>query len=164
MPFDRGPAAEPLDALPLDDALDARAVRWAVPAGARRARADRVVDGDTLELAGLGSSRLIGVDTPEVHGGRECFGPRASAYVERLVPPGTPVRYALGRDPRDRYGRALVTVWLRDGRALNALLVERGYASTLTIAPNTRYASRLEALERDARRDRRGLWRSCARG
>ena len=156
-----GREAESGEAAPLD--VGPAGVRWAIPARARRARAVRVVDGDTLELAGLGSSRLIGIDTPEVHGGRECFGTAASAYVERLVPAGTPIRYALGRDPRDRYGRALVTVWLRDGRSLNALLVRRGYASTLTIAPNTLYAGRLAALERRARSERRGLWGSCGR-
>jgi endonuclease YncB( thermonuclease family) len=137
------------------------AVSWFVPAGARRAPALRVVDGDTLEIAGLGSSRLIGIDTPEVHGGRECFGPAASAHVERLVPPGTALRYVLGRDPEDRYGRALVTAWLPDGRAVNALLVARGYATTLTVPPNTRYAGRLAALERRARSQDLGLWGRC---
>ena len=50
----------------------------------------------------------------------------ASAFVERLLPPGTEVRYRLGTEERDRYGRALAYVWLRDGRFLNRLLVERG--------------------------------------
>jgi micrococcal nuclease len=162
-PRDEAPGAgaetEPRDEAP--GAGASAAVRWAIPADARRSTAVRVVDGDTLEIAGLGSSRLIGVDTPEVYGGRECFGPAASAFVERLVPPGAPLRYTLGRDPRDRYGRALVTVWLEDGRSVNALLVQRGYASTLTIAPNTRHASRLKALERRARGERRGLWGRC---
>ena len=87
--------------------------------------------------------RLIGVDTPEVFGQAECFGAEASAFVERLLPPGTKVRYRLGTEERDRYGRALAYVWLRDGRFLNRLLVARGYAQPLTIPPNVDYADRL---------------------
>ena len=42
----------------------------------------RVVDGDTVVLTGLGKTRLIGVDTPEVYGGAECFGREASRFVK----------------------------------------------------------------------------------
>ncbi len=102
--------------------------------------------------------RLIGVDTPEVFGSAECFGAEASAFVERLLPPGTKVRYRLGTEERDRYGRALAYVWLRDGRFLNRLLVARGYAQPLTIPPNVDYADRLRADARAAREAGRGLW------
>ena len=90
----------------------------------RQATVTRVVDGDTIVLRGLGRSRLIGVDTPELHGRRECFGAQASAFTARLLS-GKRVSYALGAEPRDRYGRALVYVWLADGRFFNALLVSR---------------------------------------
>src|SRR3954469_17996825 len=86
------------------------------------AAVQRVVDGDTVRLAGLGSVRLIGVDTPEVYGGRvECFGPEASAFARSILRPGTRVRYRVGREPRDRYGRLLAYVWLTDGRLFNAM-------------------------------------------
>jgi micrococcal nuclease len=136
-------------------------VRWPVPPGARHGRIERVVDGDTVHIEGLGSSRLIGVDTPEVYGDDECYGHAASAYTTRLLPAGTPVQFELGQEPRDRYGRALVYLWLRDGRSVNALLVADGYATTLTIPPNTRYERSLAALERSARRRDRGLWQAC---
>ena len=42
----------------------------------------RVVDGDTVNLQSAGKSRLIGVDTPEVYGGQECFGREASAFTK----------------------------------------------------------------------------------
>ena len=43
--------------------------------GARReARVTKHTDGDTFWLSGIGKVRLIGVDTPEVYGGVECFG------------------------------------------------------------------------------------------
>jgi micrococcal nuclease len=121
----------------------------------------RNTDGDTLWLSGIGKVRLIGVDTPEVYGHVECFGRAASAFAERLLPPGTHVRYRLGVDPRDRYGRALAYVWLDDGRMFNELLAERGYATPLTIPPNVDYAYRFVAAARRARDAGRGLWQAC---
>ena len=53
------------------------------PRRAAGARVERVVDGDTVVLSGVGKARLIGVDTPEVYGGVECYGRAASAYAKR---------------------------------------------------------------------------------
>jgi len=124
-----------------------------------------VADGDTITLSGLGRVRLIGADTPEVFGGAECFGRAASSYTKRVLRPGRRVRYRLGIESRDRYGRALAYVWLRDGRMFNGLLVQSGFALPLAIAPNTEYARRFRVAARRARRLRRGLWgrRGCAR-
>jgi micrococcal nuclease len=125
---------------------------------ARTARVTRHTDGDTFWLSGIGKVRLIGVDTPEVFGERECFGREASAFVERAVPLGARVRYRLGVEERDRYGRALAYVWLRDGRFLNRLLVAHGYAQPLTIPPNVEYADLFVGAARRARDAGRGLW------
>ena len=102
--------------------------------------------------------RLIGIDTPEVYGEVECYGREASAFVERLLPLGAEVEYRLGAEERDRYGRALAYVWLRDRRFLNRLLVARGYARPLTIPPNVGYAATFVRSSRRARRAGRGLW------
>ena len=51
-----------------------------------------VTDGDTIELAGVGKVRLIGVDTPEVYGGAECYGAAASAFTKGVLQPGRRVR------------------------------------------------------------------------
>jgi micrococcal nuclease len=134
--------------------------------GAPTARVQRVVDGDTVRLARLGSVRLIGVDTPEVYGRVECFGREASAFAKRELPPGREVRYRLGVESRDRYGRALAYVWLGDGKMFNELLAERGYAQPLTIPPNVDYADRFRIAAARARRAGLGLWGrpGCARG
>ena len=136
------------------------------------ARVTKHTDGDTLWLSGIGKVRLIGVDTPEVYprspaytgegagGAAECYGREASAFVERTVPLGTEVRYRLGVDERDRYGRALAYVWLRDGRFLNRLLVARGYATPLTVPPNVEYEDLFARVARRAREAGRGLWGS----
>jgi micrococcal nuclease len=126
------------------------------------AAVERVVDGDTVVLSGIGKARLIGIDTPEVYGGVQCYGPAASAYAKRMLPSGTRVSYRAGVEPRDRYGRALVYLWLADGRFFNGLLAREGYARPLAIAPNVEYAPRFRALARAAQDDRRGLWRACS--
>jgi endonuclease YncB( thermonuclease family) len=128
------------------------------PAGATEARVTKHTDGDTLWLSRIGKVRLIGVDTPEVYGGVECFGRQASTFVERTVPLGAKVRYRLGIEERDRYGRALAYVWLADGRLLNRLLVARGYAQPLTVPPNVEYEDAFVRASRRARDAGRGLW------
>ncbi len=123
----------------------------ALPEGAVSATVDRVVDGDTVELSGVGKARLIGIDTPEVYGGVECYGREASAYAKRQLD-GQRVRYTVGRGERDRYGRLLVYLWLNDGRSFNALLVSRGYAQPLT-----------DPAQRRLRRPVRASVPACAR-
>ena len=121
----------------------------------------KVTDGDTIHLGGLGSVRLIGIDTPEVYGEVECFGRQASAFAKQLLPLGTRVRYRVGVEERDRYGRLLAYVWLPDGRMLNRVMIEEGYAQPLTIPPNVDFAEAFRAGARAARRAGLGLWRAC---
>jgi micrococcal nuclease len=125
------------------------------------ARVTKVTDGDTIRLSGLGPVRLIGIDTPEVYGGVECFGREASEFAKGLLPVGTRVRYRVGVEERDRYDRLLAYVWLPDGRMLNRVLVERGYAQPLTIPPNVAFADVFRAAARAARQAGVGLWRAC---
>ncbi len=126
----------------------------------------RVVDGDTIEVRLDGEVedvRYIGVDTPEsVKPGSpvECFGPQASEFNRRLVE-GRRVRLVFGAERRDHYGRLLSYVYLGP-LFVNAELLRRGYARTLTIPPNDRFAMRFERLELAAGRSGRGLWGSCA--
>ena len=125
----------------------------------------RVVDGDTIEVSIEDTTedvRYIGVDTPEsVAPGEpvECFGRRAGAFNERLVS-GREVRLRFDRERRDRYGRLLAYVYA-GGRFVNAELVRRGFARTLTIPPNDSHAALLARLEREAGRAGRGLWDVC---
>lgn len=115
-------------------------------------------------MSGVGKSRLIGVDTPEVYGGAECFGQEASAFTKRTLPSGAAVRYARDVEPRDRYGRALIYLWQSNGRFFNARLIQEGYAVPLTIAPNVRYEALFRRGARGARGRAVGLWSSstCA--
>jgi micrococcal nuclease len=126
----------------------------------------RVVDGDTAHVRYRGRDvavRFIGVDTPEtVAPGQpvECYGPEASAFTTRRLS-GRRVRLEFDVDRIDPYGRTLAYVWTRDGSMFNELLVRRGYATVATYPPDTRYVSRFEAAEREAKAADRGLWRAC---
>ena len=124
-----------------------------------------VVDGDTIEVLLGGTEedvRYIGVDTPEsVAPGEpvECFGRRAREFNERLVG-GEEVRLVFDAERRDVYGRLLAYVYVGE-RFVNASLVRRGFARTLTIPPNDSFAERLARLELEAGREGRGLWGAC---
>src|SRR3954467_4688914 len=127
----------------------------------------RVVDGDTVHIAIGGADetvRYIGVDPPESvkpNTPVQCFAKAASAANERLVD-GQRVRIVYDAERRDRYGRLLAYVYRAgDGAFVNAALVREGYARTLTIPPNVRFADRFASLAREARDARRGLWRAC---
>lgn len=146
------------------DAARAAAASREVPPRGARDRIVRVVDGDTVRLRSLGRTRLIGIDTPEVFFGRECFGRAASNFTRRLLPPGTKVRRDFDVERRDRYGRALVYLWReRRGVFVNAAIVRAGYGVPLTIPPNVRHADLFVRLAREAREAERGLWspRTC---
>lgn len=144
----------------------------AAPSSARPARVLRVVDGDTIVLAGIDvgrrdssgrpgrQARLIGVDTPEVYGGVECYARLASAFTKRLIARNEVlVDFDVGQ--LDRYSRALVYVWRLDGTFVNGALVREGYASQMTVPPNVRYARLFTQYAAEARNARRGLWSAC---
>jgi micrococcal nuclease len=64
------------------------------------------------------------------------------------------------RRHRDKYGRILAYVYLKDGIFLNVDLVPRGYAHAYTRFP-FRHVVEFRALEREARRRGVGLWSGC---
>jgi micrococcal nuclease len=104
---------------------------------------------------------LIGIDTPEVFGGAECYGAEASAFTKRELDQRT-VLVEFDVQSTDRFGRALVYVWHPDGRFFNARLASEGYAQQLTIPPNVKYADLFNRLVREARDGNRGLWAGCS--
>lgn len=131
-----------------------------------RAEVVDVVDGDTIEVLIDGEVedvRYIGIDTPEsaIPGEPvECFGKAASHANQSLVA-GETVRLVFDAERRDRYGRLLAYVHVGEV-FVNGELVERGFAQTLEIEPNTSRAARLERLEAEAGREGAGLWSACS--
>lgn len=130
-----------------------------VPAFAAAQRVERVVDGDTIIVGGVGRVRLIGVDTPESVDPRrpvEFFGKEASAFTRRLAD-GKRVRLEYDRERTDRYGRTLAYVHLPDGTFLNAEIIRQGYGHAYTRFP-FEHLDRFRQFEREARQAGRGLW------
>lgn len=118
----------------------------------------RIVDGDTLVVAGDERVRLIGIDTPEVDRD-ECYADEATTHLATLVPPGTAVRLAYDAERHDRYGRTLAYVFrVDDGFHANLAMARDGYALQLTIPPNVAYGDALGDAVADARTAGRGLW------
>jgi micrococcal nuclease len=143
------------------------------PQGPLSARVTDVVDGDTIEVELAGGSqedvRYIGIDTPESvkpDTPVQCAAKEASAVNERLVG-GRRVTLRFDAERRDDYGRLLAYVYVpareANGRSLfvNAELVRRGLARTLTISPNDSFAALFARLQARASRAGRGLWGAC---
>ena len=141
-----------------------------VPDNAVSAKVTHVSDGDTAYLKPLRygttasswpgrKARFIGVDTPEIYTGPECYGPEASAFTKRKLE-GANVKVTYGEDPIDPYDRALIYVWLK-GKLFNRMLVRKGFATVEIYEPNDRYETSLRRAERRARSENRGLWGAC---
>ena len=121
----------------------------------------RVIDGDTVELESGERVRYLLVDTPEVTEPAECFGPEATEYNRSLVE-GETVSLSYDVECTDRYDRLLAYVE-RQGRSINELLLSRGYACVLHIAPNGNdRADEYRRLEETAQVGQVGMWGACA--
>lgn len=126
----------------------------------RTYRVARVVDGDTLLLAGGRRVRLLGVDTPETkHPDRpaESFGAEATQFSTDFAN-GRDVRLVFDRERLDVYGRVLAWVFV-DGQCLNLALVEAGLSPAVLrspLRPDLRKA--LVDAEAQAKEVGVGLW------
>jgi micrococcal nuclease len=98
-------------------------------------RCERVVDGDTVWVSGVGKVRLIGVDTPELGsgwtaGGDEPGARRAKEFVAKLIE-GKRVRLEFDEERFDRYGRTLAYLYTEAGESLGELLLAQGLAEPI---------------------------------
>lgn len=119
----------------------------------------RVIDGDTIVVQGVGTVRLIGVDTPETSDPRvpvRVFGAEATAFTTRLAQ-RRPVRLEFEGRRKDRYDRTLAYVYLPGGALLNAEIIRQGYGHAYTEFPFARMEE-FRSLEKEAAAAGRGLW------
>lgn len=129
--------------------------------GPPEAVVSRVLDGDTVEVEDGQLVRYLMVDAPEVGHAEECYGPLA-AQANTVLVLGQRVQLRYDAECRDAYDRLLAYVSV-EGREVNSVLLERGYACVLHIPPNG--AARLDelnAIEAKARAEKRGLWGECS--
>lgn len=132
-----------------------------------RARVIRVVDGDTIEVRLTSGAekdvRILGIDTPEVYGGTECWGPQASAAMKKRLPKGTVVN--LTSDPTqdrvDRYGRILRYV-AKGGKDVGFAMVRAGNAEVYVYGGNPfKRTGAYKKAENRAKASNRGMWGAC---
>lgn len=143
----------------------------------------RVISGDTLELESGEKVRLIGIDCPEMDTEE---GKKAKEFVKGLVE-GKEIRLQLEVLKRDTQGRMLAYVWYEivplshikkfktpenfiviyeknkqgyNGTFvfLNSTILKSGYASSMAMPPNVKYADLFKELYKEAREAKRGLW------
>lgn len=133
----------------------------------------RVVDGDTAVIM-VGNEerrvRFLGVDTPEtVHPNKptQFYGKEASSFTKNTLT-GKKVWLEYDANPTDRYNRHLAYIWTAKPTNINESTIRRdmfnakllldGYARTMIIKPNNRYASLFGKFQEEAKNSRKGLW------
>ncbi|HEX3029796.1 MAG TPA: thermonuclease family protein [Clostridia bacterium] len=134
-----------------------------IPNGYVQVYVDRAVDGDTLAVIYQGDSlrvRLLDIDTPEsVKQGVSVqpYAKEASNFTRKLVQ-GEKVKLIFEEGLKDKYGRLLAHVFLKDATYLNALLVRNGYARAEIISPNIVLKDYFLNLQEKAIKNKAGLW------
>ncbi len=137
-----------------------------------------VIDGDTIKVFFQGrkeSVRLIGIDTPESRRNSrakriarktgktlKCIiqeGKLSKKYVKSLVKKGDSIYLEFDIQQRDRYRRILAYVYLSNGKMLNEEILKAGYGTPYTVPPNIKYVERFLEIYKQARYERKGLWR-----
>lgn len=138
----------------------------------------RVVDGDTVVVRRDSGEtikvRLIGIDTPESVNPDASknteSGKAASEYVERELPVNQTYYLEYDEEKEDKYGRTLAYLWYTNDVIependeyvsvfmLNAVLLKKGYATTMKIEPNVKYADMFERIKNNAKKSKAELW------
>jgi micrococcal nuclease len=119
----------------------------------------RVTDGDTVFIAGGGTVRYLGIDTPELKTTRtnqQAFATEAADRNRELVN-GKTVRLEADAEDHDQYDRLLRHLWVGEDLVAEVLIREGlGYAQVNP--PNSHNRERLERAQAEARAAGRGLW------
>ena len=137
---------------------------------------DYCKDGDTIVVTkGGGESitvRLIGINTPESVAPEEYtektgkenndYGKLASDHAKGLFKDIDILYLEYDHESTDPYGRTLAYVYFSDTGSFsdmaNAKMLTDGYASVMSIEPNTKYAADFQVIQDKARDNKAGLW------
>ena len=123
------------------------------------------VDGDTIKVTlnnEVKTVRFLAVDTPETKHptkGVEPYGKEASEYTCNKVTNAKKIEleYDKNSDKEDKYGRLLAWIWV-DGSLLQKELIDNGLARVAYLYGDYKYTSELQALEKVAQSEKKGLW------
>lgn len=102
------------------------------------------------------------MDTPELSRGntiKEFYADEAKDFLNQLIYKQE-IRLTFDKVPLDKFGRTLAYVYLNDTIFVNELLIQKGFARTLSIPPNTKFARRFATIEQMAKAKRLGIWQT----
>lgn len=121
-----------------------------------------VIDGDTIIVDGNKQVRYIGINSSELKTktkSDECFSREALNENKRLI---ENKQISLEKDVSeiDKYGRLLRYVWA-DSILVNEYLLRNGFAKIATYRPDTKYYLQFKLAQKEARENKRGLWKEC---
>ncbi len=126
-----------------------------------RGQVRHVYDGDTVLLEDGRRLRLIGINAPEIGRDGKPSQPgaeHARGALVRILGRNRQVSLRFGKERNDRYGRILAHLYLENGRNINALLVEQGFAAAIAVPPNLDLLPCYARAEAMARKKGRGIW------
>ena len=133
----------------------------------------RAKDGDTYVVTYNGEDitvRLIGVDTPESVAPSTYSkenteeGKEVSDIVKDTIMKNDKLYLEFDVSPTDKYGRTLAYVYFEDGTMVQNWLLSKGYARTMTIPPNVKYADHFTEVQSIAAENKVGLWNGFFEG
>lgn len=95
-----------------------------------------IIDGDTVDLevsweprhTAQERVRLLGVDTPELHGATKAAGEAAKRYTTTWLATSGPTEIVVCRPARDHFGRLLARIVSSVKGDLSAALIAGGFA------------------------------------
>ncbi|MBU1031026.1 MAG: thermonuclease family protein [Nanoarchaeota archaeon] len=114
-----------------------------------------VSDGDTIKLSNGETIRLIGLNAPE--SGQSCSSEATDKLKEFVL--GKEVILEQDVDDKDQYSRLLRYVYV-DSIFVNLEMVRLGLAHKYEYGSNTKYSSKFEQAENEAKQNEGCLWKS----
>lgn len=113
----------------------------------------KVVDGDTVVIAGGQRVRLLSIDTRER--GENCYG-EAKARMEELVLLKN-ITLERDKEDKDKYDRLLRYIYTNE-TFVNLQMVREGLAVAYIYEPNVKYREQFVETERTARSEGGCVW------
>ncbi|HLC76806.1 MAG TPA: thermonuclease family protein [archaeon] len=123
------------------------------PGGVEHTYITKVIDGDTIVVAGGQSIRLLNIDTRER--GQNCYQEAKDKMTELVLLKN--ITMERDKEDKDRYNRLLRYIYV-DGEMVNLKMVQEGLAVVYIIPPNGKYRSDFEAAESAAHGEGGCVW------
>jgi len=133
----------------------------------------KVIEGDFLRLSNGKRVGLIGIDCPEAAEGKKLYedaqrtgfsiatmqamGISSQEFTKGIIK-SKRVRLEFDVQKKDKTGKLLAYVFLKDGTFLNGEVLKQGYGFYVPDAVNKKYNHRLKLLFEEAREEKRGLF------